>query len=368
MAECTGSRGMTSHFRFTVTDNGQGMSPEFLKIIFEPFSRENSDMTGQIQGTGLGMSITKSIIDLMGGTIKVESEIGKGSVFTVDLDFTRAEEEDSREFFSKAGITRVLVADDEADVLEDVTGVLKDAGLHAEAASGGLEAVEKTVSAANDGNPFDVLIIDWKMPDLDGVGTVRRIRAEVGPEVPIFILSSYDMSEIEEEARAAGVDIFLPKPFFLSGFQRAIKQYRAETPTEENDDDFSSISGLSILIAEDNEINAEIITELLATVGITATVAPDGEEALNKFTSSEEYEYDMIFMDIQMPKMDGYQAARAIRQSAHPRALSIPIIAMTANAFEDDKKASLDAGMNAHIAKPIDFDRLKLVIAEYVRR
>ncbi|MGN0906001.1 MAG: response regulator, partial [Bullifex sp.] len=195
-----------------------------------------------------------------------------------------------------------------------------------------------------------------------------RIRSEIGPEVPIFILSSYDMSDIEDEAREAGVDIFLPKPFFLSGFQRAIKQYRSETPSGEINDDFSSISGLSVLVAEDNEINAEIITELLATVGITATVAPDGEEALKAFTSSSEYEYDMIFMDIQMPRMDGYQAARAIRQSEHPRALSVPIIAMTANAFEDDKKASLDAGMNAHIAKPIDFDRLKLVIAEYVSR
>ncbi len=368
LAECTGNRGATSHFRFTVTDDGQGMSPEFMKVIFEPFSRESSAMTGQIQGTGLGMSITKSLIDLMGGTITVESEVGRGSVFTVDLDFTRVEEEDSAEFFREAGVTHVLVADDEKDVCDDVTRALSDAGISAESASGGLEAVEKAVSAVNGGNAFDVLIIDWKMPDLDGVETVRRIRAQVGPEVPIFILSSYDMSEIEDEARAAGVDIFLPKPFFLSGFQRALQQYRDESAGAAGDEDVAMFAGLNILIAEDNEINAEIITELLGILGINATVTGDGEEAVKRFASSGEDEFDMIFMDIQMPKMDGHQAARAIRKSSHSRALSIPIIAMTANAFEDDKRASLDAGMNAHIAKPIDFDRLRLVIAEYMRR
>ena len=206
------------------------------------------------------------------------------------------------------------------------------------------------------------------MPDLDGVETVRRIRAQVGPEVPIFILSSYDMSEIEDEARAAGVDIFLPKPFFLSGCQRARQQDRDEAAGAAGEEDVAMFAGLNILIAEDNEINAEIITELLGILGINATVTGDGEEAVKRFASSGEDEFDMIFMDIQMPKMDGHQAARAIRKSSHSRALSIPIIAMTANAFEDDKRASLDAGMNAHIAKPIDFDRLRLVIAEYMRR
>ena len=367
VVEGYGNNGQTCHLRFIVSDNGQGMSSEFVEKIFEPFSRETNSMTNKIQGTGLGMSITKSIIDLMGGTIDIQSELGKGSVFTVDLIFSVPLDENDDNFFADHEITRVLVGDDEIDVTENIQSILSDAGLECDAAIGGLESVDKATRAYEDNNSYDVIILDWKMPDMDGVECVRRIRKEIGKDVPIFVLSSYDVSEIEDEAKKAGVDLFLPKPFFLSNFQRVLDTYyqnKANTEEEGNSDDFS---GVKILVAEDNEINAEIITELLDSIGIKCVIAEDGLEALRVFTEESPDEFDMIFMDIQMPIMDGYESARRIRASNNTRAKSIPIIAMTANAFEDDVKASMASGMNAHISKPIDFERLKSIIKSFRR-
>ena len=368
VVEGYGNNGQTCHLRFIVSDNGQGMSREFIEKIFEPFSRETNSMTNKIQGTGLGMSITKSIIDLMGGTIDIQSELGKGSVFTVDLIFSVPLDENDDNFFADHEITRVLVGDDEIDVTENIQSILSDAGLECDAAIGGLESVDKATRAYEDNNSYDVIILDWKMPDMDGVECVRRIRKEIGKDVPIFVLSSYDVSDIEDEAKKAGVDLFLPKPFFLSNFQRVLDTYyqnKANIEEEENNsNDFSSVK---ILVAEDNEINAEIITELLDSIGIKCVIAEDGEEALRVFTESSPDEFDMIFMDIQMPIMDGYESARRIRASNNTRAKSIPIIAMTANAFEDDVKASMASGMNAHISKPIDFERLKSIIKSFRR-
>ena len=367
VVEGYGNNGQTCHLRFIVSDNGQGMSREFIEKIFEPFSRETNSMTNKIQGTGLGMSITKSIIDLMGGTIDIQSELGKGSVFTVDLIFSVPLDENDDNFFADHEITRVLVGDDEIDVTENIQSILSDAGLECDAAIGGLESVDKATRAYEDNNSYDVIILDWKMPDMDGVECVRRIRKEIGKDVPIFVLSSYDVSEIEDEAKKAGVDLFLPKPFFLSNFQRVLDTYyqnKANTEEGNNSDDFS---GVKILVAEDNEINAEIITELLDSIGIKCVIAEDGLEALRVFTEESPDEFDMIFMDIQMPIMDGYESARRIRASNNTRAKSIPIIAMTANAFEDDVKASMASGMNAHISKPIDFERLKSIIKSFRR-
>ena len=363
-----GNNGQTSHLRFIVSDNGQGMSREFIEKIFEPFSRETNSMTNKIQGTGLGMSITKSIIDLMGGTIDIQSELGKGSVFTVDLIFSVPLDENDDNFFADHEITRVLVGDDEIDITENIQSILSDAGLECDAAIGGLESVDKATRAYEDNNSYDVIILDWKMPDMDGVECVRRIRKEIGKDVPIFILSSYDVSEIEDEAKKAGVDLFLPKPFFLSNFQRVLDTYyQNKANTEEEGNDSDDFSGVKILVAEDNEINAEIITELLDSIGIKCVIAEDGLEALRVFTEESPDEFDMIFMDIQMPIMDGYESARRIRASNNTRAKSIPIIAMTANAFEDDVKASMASGMNAHISKPIDFERLKSIIKSFRR-
>ena len=367
VVEGYGNNGQTCHLRFIVSDNGQGMSREFIEKIFEPFSRETNSMTNKIQGTGLGMSITKSIIDLMGGTIDIQSELGKGSVFTVDLIFSVPLDENDDNFFADHEITRVLVGDDEIDITENIQSILSDAGLECDAAIGGLESVDKATRAYEDNNSYDVIILDWKMPDMDGVECVRRIRKEIGKDVPIFVLSSYDVSEIEDEAKKAGVDLFLPKPFFLSNFQRVLDTYyqnKANTEEGNNSDDFS---GVKILVAEDNEINAEIITELLDSIGIKCVIAEDGLEALRVFTEESPDEFDMIFMDIQMPIMDGYESARRIRASNNTRAKSIPIIAMTANAFEDDVKASMASGMNAHISKPIDFERLKSIIKSFRR-
>ena len=363
-----GNNGQTSHLRFIVSDNGQGMSREFIEKIFEPFSRETNSMTNKIQGTGLGMSITKSIIDLMGGTIDIQSELGKGSVFTVDLIFSVPLDENDDNFFADHEITRVLVGDDEIDVTENIQSILSDAGLECDAAIGGLESVDKATRAYEDNNSYDVIILDWKMPDMDGVECVRRIRKEIGKDVPIFVLSSYDVSEIEDEAKKAGVDLFLPKPFFLSNFQRVLDTYyQNKANTEEEGNNSDDFSGVKILVAEDNEINAEIITELLDSIGIKCVIAEDGLEALRVFTEESPDEFDMIFMDIQMPIMDGYESARRIRASNNTRAKSIPIIAMTANAFEDDVKASMASGMNAHISKPIDFERLKSIIKSFRR-
>ena len=363
-----GNNGQTSHLRFIVSDNGQGMSREFIEKIFKPFSRETNSMTNKIQGTGLGMSITKSIIDLMGGTIDIQSELGKGSVFTVDLIFSVPLDENDDNFFADHEITRVLVGDDEIDITENIQSILSDAGLECDAAIGGLESVDKATRAYEDNNSYDVIILDWKMPDMDGVECVRRIRKEIGKDVPIFVLSSYDVSEIEDEAKKAGVDLFLPKPFFLSNFQRVLDTYyQNKANIEEEGSNSNDFSGVKILVAEDNEINAEIITELLDSIGIKCVIAEDGFEALKVFTEESPDEFDMIFMDIQMPIMDGYESARRIRASNNTRAKSIPIIAMTANAFEDDVKASMASGMNAHISKPIDFERLKSIIKSFRR-
>ena len=368
VVEGYGNNGQTCHFRFIVSDNGQGMSSEFVEKIFEPFSRETNSMTNKIQGTGLGMSITKSIIDLMGGTIDIQSELGKGSVFTVDLIFSVPLDENDDNFFADHEITRILVGDDEIDVTENIQSILSDAGLECDAAIGGLESVDKATRAYEDNNSYDVIILDWKMPDMDGVECVRRIRKEIGKDVPIFVLSSYDVSEIEDEAKKAGVDLFLPKPFFLSNFQRVLDTYyQNKANTEEEGNNSNDFSGVKILVAEDNEINAEIITELLDSIGIKCVIAEDGLEALRVFTEESPDEFDMIFMDIQMPIMDGYESARRIRASNNTRAKSIPIIAMTANAFEDDVKASMASGMNAHISKPIDFERLKSIIKSFRR-
>ena len=368
VVEGYGNNGQTCHLRFIVSDNGQGMSSEFVEKIFEPFSRETNSMTNKIQGTGLGMSITKSIIDLMGGTIDIQSELGKGSVFTVDLIFSVPLDENDDNFFADHEIPRVLVGDDEIDVTENIQSILSDAGLECDAAIGGLESVDKATRAYEDNNSYDVIILDWKMPDMDGVECVRRIRKEIGKDVPIFVLSSYDVSEIEDEAKKAGVDLFLPKPFFLSNFQRVLDTYyQNKANTEEEGNNSDDFSGVKILVAEDNEINAEIITELLDSIGIKCVIAEDGLEALRVFTEESPDEFDMIFMDIQMPIMDGYESARRIRASNNTRAKSIPIIAMTANAFEDDVKASMASGMNAHISKPIDFERLKSIIKSFRR-
>lgn len=359
------------HLRFEVKDNGIGMSPEFVKTVFDPFARESKEATKEIQGTGLGMAITKNIVNLMGGTISVTSEPDKGSSFVVELELAISNKTKVDEnFWVHNEITSILVVDDEEEVCIDIKELMTDTGVDVSYALSGMKAVEMVAAAHDENNDYNIVLLDWKMPGMDGVETAKRIREKVGNEVPIMVLTSYSFDEIEDEAKEAGIDYFLPKPFFVSNFRNAISQIRDSGHKEapEKVSEGASIKGLKVLAAEDNEINAEILLELLDIEEVTCEIAENGEEALKKFEASEPGQYDIIFMDVQMPIMNGYEATRAIRACSHPCAETIPIIAMTANAFDEDVRMALDAGMNAHLAKPIDMCKLKNIVADLLRK
>ncbi len=353
--------------KFIVSDNGIGMSEEFLSTLFEPFSREQSAATREIQGTGLGMTITKNIVNLMGGTIAVASKKGEGSTFTVELELAVSDRRDVDDtgFWKKHNIMKILVVDDEEDICVNVQTLMRDTGVDVLYALDGYKAVEMASEAFERGKNYDIVLLDWKMPGIDGVETARLIRAKVGNDVPIMVLTSYNFDDIEDQAKEAGIDLFLPKPFFLSNFRNAVTKLKqcVDEETEKKQETDISLHGLRVLAAEDNEINAEILQELLDFEGVICDIVGDGKEALDKFSSSKPGSYDFIFMDVQMPVMNGYESTRAIRACGHEEAKTIPIIAMTANAFDDDVKAALDSGMNAHLAKPIDMNKLKKIIA-----
>lgn len=360
-----------AHLKFIVEDSGVGMSKEYIKTIFDPFSRETTSMTKGVQGTGLGMAITKNIVDLMGGVISVESELGKGSTFTVELELAVCEPpDDDADFWQRYNVTRVLVVDDEEDVCVDIKELMADTGVDVEYATSGKAAVAAVKRSIKEDNNYHIVILDWKMPGMDGVETARQIRKIVDRDIPIMVLTSYTFDEIEEDARSAGIDMFLSKPFFVSNFKRAVQQIRSDGMSAdiEPQDENADISGLKVLAAEDNDINAEILCELLDIEGVECDIACNGEEAVKKFEASKPGYYDLIFMDIQMPVMNGYEAARTIRASSHQSAKTIPIIAMTANAFDDDVRAALDAGMVAHLAKPIDMDMLKQTVIKFCKK
>ena len=353
--------------RFTIKDTGIGMEPEFLKNLYEPFEQANNGVAKKYGGTGLGMAITKNLVALMDGSIDVQSEPGAGTVFNVDLPFGLPEQAEN-----KAAVLdelKVLVVDDDRDCCEHASLLLQKMGVCVDWVLSGFAAVDKVKFALENGEGcYDVCFIDWCMPDLNGIETARRIREYVGPEALIIIISAYDWSEIEQQARAAGVNAFIAKPLFASSLYNTLltvaqkgQLTAGETGREQIKYDFA---GKKVLLAEDNELNAEIAVELLKLVGLEVDHAANGQEAVELFQQSAAA-YLMIFMDIQMPLMNGYEAARIIRGSAAASAQSIPIIAMTANAFRDDVQAALDAGMNGHIAKPIDVDILYKTISEY---
>ncbi len=349
-----------AHLRFQVRDNGIGMDPGYLERIFEPFSRAENVISNGTQGTGLGMAITKNLVDLMGGTITVKSDLGKGSVFTLDLELQIAEKNPDADFWEENGIRHALIVDDEVDICTGVITAMANTGVEVQFALDGSTAVQMVDHACREQQEYDIILLDWKMPVMDGLATARRIREIVTRHVPIMILTSYDYSDIEEESRAAGIDAFLPKPFFLGNFKEVIRGLKAKEKLEANVGEHdAALKGKHFLAAEDNELNAEILKELLDMMESDCTIAADGYEALKMFEASAPGEYDAIFMDIQMPVMDGYESTRAIRSSTHPQARTIPIIAMTANAFADDVAKALDAGMDAHISKPVDMGRME---------
>ena len=353
-------------FRFIVADNGYGMSEEYQKKLFQAFTREEDSVTNKIQGTGLGMAITKNLLDLMGGSIAVDSVKGKGTTFTVELELQAGSEAIDQDFWRRQGITRMLAVDDEEVICQNIQLTMEGTGVAVDYALDGQSAVELVRQAGGGAGRYDIVLLDWKMPGMDGVETARRIRQADPDGPPILVLTSCDWPEIEEEARAAGVDAFLPKPFFLTSFRQKVDSIlnRTVPPLSERAEEkkASVLQGMHILVAEDNEINAEILRELLQIVGASCDIFENGQLVVDAFAQSEPGAYQLILMDVQMPVLNGYEATRALRRLDHPLARTIPIVAMTANAFAEDIRDALAAGMNAHVAKPVDMRVLEQTV------
>ena len=347
---------------YTVADTGIGMSPEFIETMYQPFSRQVDSRVNSIQGTGLGLAITKQMVELMGGTIECESEQGKGTTFTVVLDIPVA---DRQREDMKLDPVDVLIVDDDEVMLQTAVDTLESIGATTEQAQSGLEALGMIEHRHLSGKDYDVIIVDWKMPELDGIETINRIRKEIDTNIPILLISAYDWSDIEEKAKEAGAIGFVSKPLFKSTLYDKINNLIGkESKSIEPEDDYSDLQGMNILVAEDNDINWEIISAMLTMFGITTERAENGRICLDMINAAEEGSYDLIFMDVQMPEMNGLDATRAIRKSENAWAASVPIVAMTADAFSENVTECLNAGMNGHIAKPVD---IKLVIKE-IRR
>ncbi len=352
-----------SRIRFTISDNGLGMSEDFLKVIFDPFTREDTRVTHEIQGTGLGMAITKSLVDLMSGSIKVESKLGEGSTFVVELELPIQEREDNPKFWTDHSLGKMLVVDDDEDVCQNVVHTMRETGVLVEYATGGEAAIQMMEKARQTGKPYDLILLDWKMPGLDGLETARLIRKSYPENIPILLLTAYDWSEIEQEAMEIGVDHFMPKPFFISTFKEAICQV-VDAPQQAEKTMDSVVRGKHILVVDDIEANHIILMKILSSQGAICEAVGNGQEAVDAFLNSPPDTYDLILMDVQMPVMNGYEATRTIRASSHPEAKIIPIIAMTANAFVDDVLDAIDSGMDAHITKPVQIDKLKSTIRQ----
>ena len=349
-----------SRIRFTVSDNGLGMSEDYLKVIFEPFTREDTRVTHEIQGTGLGMAITKRLVDLMGGSIKVDSKLGEGSTFIVELELRIRGQENDPKFWADYQIARMIVVDDDEEVCRNVVKTMAAVGVPVDYAAGGERAVQMVREAQETGEPYDLILLDWKMPVMNGLEAARLIRKD--SKTPIMLLTSYDWREIEQEATEIGVNYFMPKPFFMSTFKEAVRLMMGrvkEAKRQETD----VVREMHILVVDDIEVNRIILVKILTTLGAQCDTAANGQEAVDKFMSAPD-RYDLIMMDVQMPEMNGYEATRAIRASGHPLAKAIPIIAMTANAFVDDVRNAIDSGMDAHIAKPVQVDKLKATIQQ----
>ena len=355
---------------FVIKDNGIGMSKEFVRHIFEPFERESTATRSGIQGAGLGMAITKNIVDMMGGEITVESEVGKGSTFTVKIPLQLQDIEKSTEQIRELEGLRALVIDDDFNVCDSVSKMLKSIGLRSEWTTSGREAVYRAKSSHDDGDPYHTYIIDWQMPETSGIETARRIRSVVGQDAPIIILTAYDWTDIEEEAKEAGVTAFCAKPLFMSDLKSALLAANniGDHGSTQAGDSWTQkdFGGKRILLVEDNEMNREIAGVILEEVGFVIESAPDGTDAVAMVEKAEEGYYDAVLMDVQMPVMNGYEATKAIRAMQRKDVKTLPIIAMTANAMEEDKEAALKSGMNAHVAKPLDIELLMSVLHQFL--
>lgn len=315
-----------------------------------------------IQGTGLGMAICKNIVDMMGGTITVNSELGKGSEFVVTIDFKISGQTVSYQPIPELQGARALVVDDDLNTCMSVCKMLREIDMAADWTTTGKEAVFRAQEAFDMQRPFRVYIVDWQMPDMNGLETIRRIRKVIGPDTHIIILTAYDWTDIEQEAKEVGVTAFVSKPLFMSELRAVLTQKKQPAEVcEEDTAKCSRYQGLKVLLVEDNALNSEIAAVILEEAGLNVDTVPDGIDAVERMVSAAPDRYDVILMDIQMPKMDGYTATQEIRTLSDNRKANIPIIAMTANAFEEDKEKALKAGMNGYISKPIDIQAILTV-------
>ena len=352
---------------FTISDTGIGMTREFKEHIFESFVREDSTRVRKTEGSGLGMAITKYIVDAMGGDISVDSEPGEGTTFHVVLDMEKAEMPEADMVLPNWAM---LVVDDDRQLCESTVASLKSIGILADWTLDAESALDKVDTAQRRGDPYHIILLDWKLPGMDGIAAARELRRRYGENIPILLISAYDWSEIEEEARAAGVSGFISKPLFKSTLFYGLKPFMVqdgeEIPAEK--ESHPDLAGRRILLAEDNELNWEIAEELLTAEGLELDWAENGQVCVDLFQKSQPGYYDAILMDLRMPVMTGYEATEAIRKLERPDAAAIPIIAMTADAFAEDVQKCLDAGMNAHVAKPIDVRDVCRLLAKFIAK
>ena len=361
LRQLPGTRKDREQYEIRVKDNGIGMSPEFAKKIFDPFERERSSTVSRIQGTGLGMAITKNIVDMMGGTIEIRTEPDKGTEFIIRVALRVQPEHHRAERIAELEGLKALVVDDDFNTCDSVTKMLVRVGMRSEWTLSGKEAVLRARQSMELGDAFHAYIIDWRLPDMNGIEVTRQIRS-LGDGTPIIILTAYDWTDIEVEAKAAGVTAFCSKPMFMSDLRETLLAALGQSQTETNDSVLPGGSpnfrGKHILLAEDNELNREIAVEILSKYGFMVDAAENGVEAVKKIKESKPGDYDLVLMDVQMPLMDGGEAARQIRALPDPALAKIPILAMTANAFEEDRKSALECGMNGFLSKPINIEEL----------
>ncbi len=355
------------HIRIEVQDNGYGMTKEYLETIFDAFTRAENSTTNKVQGTGLGMAITKNIIELMGGTIDVSSEVDKGSLFTVDLEFRIPEGQADRRFWAEKGISRILVLEGDTETCENIINLMGDVGVKADEAHSMEEALALLHKCDSKEESYHVALSGGNLPDTGSIQAVKRIREEMPDRIPILFLAEHDEAGTEDVLQIENTGILF-LPFFASAFKQKIQEMQADMPqTEEFEEKDNKLEGMNFLAAEDNEINAEILKEILSLEKAECEIVENGQLAVERFENAQEGEFDAILMDVQMPVMNGYDATRAIRALERKDAREIPIIAMTANAFAEDEKEALNAGMNVHLAKPIDIELLRQVIRQYTK-
>nr|WP_294676453.1 response regulator [uncultured Blautia sp.] len=359
--QCHGTQKGSELYEIRVKDNGIGMSQEFVQKIFSPFERERTSTVSRTQGTGLGMAITKNIVDMMGGTIEVQTEQDKGTEFIVRLPFRTQPEHQRTEKIAELEGLKALVVDDDFNTCDSVTKMLVRVGMRSEWTLSGKEAVLRARQSMELGDAFHAYIIDWRLPDMNGIEVTRQIRS-LGDDTPIIILTAYDWSDIEAEARAAGVTAFCAKPLFMSDIRETLMTAIGQSQSEPEDSVLpaagSDFRGRCILLVEDNELNREIAVEILNEYGFLVDTAENGAEAVEKVKNSEPGNYDLVLMDVQMPVMNGYEATKQIRALDDPALAGITILAMTANAFDEDRKKALKCGMDGFLSKPIVIEEL----------